>query len=156
MSWLDGVRMRTVPSAVSAARPSRRLAVVTCMDARIDVLEVLGLQPGDAHILRNAGGRLTDDVMRSLAISTHKLGVDTVVMLQHTGCGMAGATDAELRRLTGADVDFHPIGDHATALGDDVRRLATTPYLAPLSTIAGLLYHLETGAIEQLADWRRG
>jgi carbonic anhydrase len=69
---------------VADARPSRHIAVLTCMDARIDVFAALGLQLGEAHVLRNAGGRVTDDVLRSLALSTHVLGVDTVVVLQHT------------------------------------------------------------------------
>src|SRR6188508_3470103 len=107
-------------ASVADARPSRRLAVVTCMDCRIDVFAVLGLHLGEAHVIRNAGGRVTDDVLRSLALSTHVLGVDTVVIMQHTKCGLAGVTDEELRRLTGADFGFFPIDDHAAALTDDV------------------------------------
>ena len=83
-------------------RPGRHLAVVTCMDARIDVFAVLGLHLGEAHVIRNAGGRVTDDVLRSLALSSGVLGVDTAVVMQHTKCGLAGVTDAELRALTGA------------------------------------------------------
>src|SRR6266700_2285845 len=79
---------------VHDARPSRHLAVVTCMDARIDVFAALGLHLGDAHVIRNAGGRVTDDVLRSLALSTHILGVNTVVVMQHTKCGLAGVSDA--------------------------------------------------------------
>src|SRR5438094_2361995 len=91
---------------VADARPKRRVAVVTCMDARIDVFAVLGLHLGEAHVIRNAGGRITDDVLRSLALSSQVLGVDTVVVMQHTKCGLAGVTDDELRRLTGADLGF--------------------------------------------------
>src|ERR1700735_5463838 len=94
------------------AHPSRRLAIVTCMDARIDVFAVLGLHLGEAHIIRNAGGRVTEDVLRSLALSTNVLGVDTVVVMQHTKCGLAGVTDQELRALTGAEFGFFPIDDH--------------------------------------------
>ena len=83
---------------VADPRPGRRLAVVTCMDARIDVFAVLGLHLGEAHVIRNAGGRVTDDVLRSLALSSHVLGVDTVVVMQHTKCGLAGVTDEELQR----------------------------------------------------------
>src|SRR3954454_24955991 len=111
------------PSADS--RPVRHIAVVTCMDARIDVFAVLGLQLGEAHVIRNAGGRVTDDVLRSLALSTHVLGVDTVVVMQHTKCGLAGVTDAELRGFTGADFEFLPIDDHAAALHEDVEILTT-------------------------------
>src|SRR3954464_10693021 len=86
---------------VSDPRPSRHLAVVTCMDARIDVFAALGLHLGEAHVIRNAGGRATDDGLRSLAVSIHILGVDTVVVMQHTKCGMTGVTDEELKRRTG-------------------------------------------------------
>src|SRR5882724_10732034 len=93
---------------VADARPGRRLAVVTCMDARIDVFAVLGLHLGEAHVIRNAGGRVTDDVLRSLALSSQVLGVDTVVVMQHTKCGLAGVTDEELQAATGADLGFLP------------------------------------------------
>src|SRR6476619_1361485 len=118
-------------------RPLRRLAVVTCMDARIDVFASLGLQLGEAHVIRNAGGRVTDDVLRSLAVSIHLLGVDTVVVMQHTKCGLAGVTDSELRELTGADLGFFPIDDHAAALREDIEILESTPYLEPLKVVAG-------------------
>src|SRR5436305_13878607 len=93
---------------VADPKPSRRLAVVTCMDARIDVFAVLGLHLGEAHVIRNAGGRVTDDVLRSLALSCHVLGVDTAVVMQHTKCGLAGVTDDELRRRTGANLGSFP------------------------------------------------
>src|SRR3954470_19699346 len=125
---------------VPDARPGRHLAVVTCMDARIDVFAVLGLHLGEAHVIRNAGGRVTDDVLRSLALSSHVLGVDTVVVMQHTKCGLAGVTDDELRKLTGADFGFFPIDDHAAALREDIELLSTMPYLDPLTTIAGFVY----------------
>lgn len=125
MSEVD--RLLAANDAYASARakvgdpcPSRRLAVVTCMDARIDVLTALGLHLGEAHVIRNAGGRVTEDAVRSLAVSTHVLGVETVVVMQHTRCGLAGATDAALRTLTGADVAFLPIEDHAAALQEDV------------------------------------
>src|SRR3954463_12895028 len=105
---------------VTDARPARHLAIVTCMDARIDVFATLGLHLGEAHVIRNAGGRVTEDVLRSLALSAHVLGVTTVVVMQHTKCGLAGVTDDELRRLTGADLGFLPIGDHAAALREDI------------------------------------
>src|SRR5438309_4846500 len=121
---------------VTDARPSRHLAVVTCMDARIDVFAALGLHLGEAHVIRNAGGRVTDDVLRSLALSTHVLGVDTVVVMQHTKCGLAGVTDEELQQLTGADLGFFPIDDHAAVLREDITLLTAQPYLGPLKNIA--------------------
>ena len=99
------------------------------MDARIDVFAVLGLHLGEAHVIRNAGGRVTEDVLRSLALSSGVLGVDTAVVMQHTKCGLAGVSDAELREITGADLGFFPIDDHAAALREDVDILARTPYL---------------------------
>jgi carbonic anhydrase len=140
---------------VADPRPGRHMAVVTCMDARIDVFAVLGLHLGEAHVIRNAGGRVTDDVLRSLALSSQVLGVDTVVVMQHTKCGLAGVTDAELRQLTGADLGFFPIDDHAAALNEDITLLAGTPYLHPLKVIAGLIYDVESGEVADVAYWER-
>jgi carbonic anhydrase len=140
---------------VADPRPSRHLAVVTCMDARIDVFAVLGLQLGEAHVIRNAGGRVTDDVLRSLALSCHVLGVDTAVVMQHTKCGLAGVTDEELRRRTGADLGFYPIDDHAEALREDIEILASTPYLEPLKVVAGFVYDVEHGGLEDVVRWER-
>jgi carbonic anhydrase len=135
--------------------PRRRLAVVTCMDARIDVYGLFGLDLGEAHVIRNAGGRVTDDVLRSLALSTAVLGVDTVALLHHTGCGLEDVTDAELAARTGADLAFLAFDDHADALEGDVARLAATPYLARLQLVAGLLYDLESGEVRELSHWER-
>jgi carbonic anhydrase len=140
---------------VSSARPGRRLAVVTCMDSRIDVFAVLGLHLGEAHVLRNAGGRVTDDVLRSLALSSHVLGVDTVVVMQHTKCGLAGVTDEELRRLTGADLGFFSIDDHAAALREDIDTLAETPFLDKIEEIAGFVYDVVSGGLDDVVRWKR-
>jgi carbonic anhydrase len=140
---------------VADARPSRHLAVITCMDARIDVFAALGLHLGEAHVLRNAGGRVTDDVLRSLALSTHVLGVDTVVVMQHTKCGLAGVTDDELHARTGADFPFFPIDDHAAALREDIDLISSQPYLGPVQTVAGFVYDVETGAIDDVVRWER-
>jgi len=136
-------------------RPGRRLAIVTCMDARIDVFAVLGLHLGEALVIRNAGGRVTSDVLRSLALATHVLGVDTVVVMQHTKCGLAGVTEEELRSLTGAELEFFPIDDHAAALREDVEVLTSTTFLAPLDVVAGFVYDVESGEIEDVVRWER-
>ena len=136
-------------------RPSRHLAVLTCMDARIDVFAVLGLRLGEAHVIRNAGGRVTDDVLRSLALSSHVLGVDAVIVMQHTKCGLAGVTDEELRRRTGADLAFFPIDDHAAALRQDIDILTGVPYLQPLKLIAGFVYDVESGEVADVVRWER-
>jgi carbonic anhydrase len=83
------------------------------------------------------------------------LGVETVVVMQHTRCGLAGVTEDELGRLTGADVRFLPIDDHATALKEDVATLASTPYLNRISTIAGFVYDVDTGRIDDVIRWRQ-
>ncbi|MCU1459327.1 MAG: carbonic anhydrase [Actinomycetia bacterium] len=137
------------------SRPSRRLAVLTCMDGRIDVFAALGLHIGEAHVLRNAGGRVTDDVLRSLALSTHVLGVDTLVIMQHTGCGLAGVTDEELQRRTGADLGFYPIDDHAKALREDIAIVSSQSFLGPLQLVAGFVYDVETGGVADVARWER-
>lgn len=140
---------------VADPRPSRHLAIVTCMDARIDVFATLGLHLGEAHVLRNAGGRVTPDVLRSLALSSHVLGVNTVVVMQHTKCGLAGVTDEELRRRTGADLGFYPIDDHAAALREDIDLLISTTYLHPLNVIAGFVYDVESGQLDDVVRWAR-
>jgi len=149
---LEGAGRRV---GVTNQRPLRRLAAVTCMDVRIDVLGVLGLEPGEANILRNAGGRVTEDVLRSLAVASHVLGVNAVVVMHHTGCGLEGESDASLQARTGADLRFLPIHDHGEALREDVGLLASTNYLGPLTTVAGWLYELETGRVAEIARWER-
>jgi carbonic anhydrase len=155
-------RLLTANSAYAAARanvadprPSQALAVLTCMDARIDVFAALGLHLGEAVVLRNAGGRVTEDVQRSLALATHVLGVDTVVVMQHTKCGLAGLTDLELRTFTGADLGFFPIDDHAAALQEDIDLLSNTPYLGKLTRIAGFVFDVERGELDDIARWER-
>ena len=142
-------------ASVADPRPSRRLAVITCMDARIDVFAVLGLHLGEAHVIRNAGGRVTDDVLRSLALSTHVLGVDTAVVMQHTKCGLAGVTDDELRRITGAELGFLPIDDHQAALREDVELLFTRPYMGAVTTVAGVIFDVESGELTPVITRQR-
>jgi carbonic anhydrase len=125
------------------------------MDTRIDVLAALGLELGDAIVLRNAGGRVTDDVLRSLAVATHKLDVESVVVMQHTQCGVLGVTDDDLQTLTGADLDFFPIDDHAAALRADVELLATKPYLERVQGISGFVYDVVSGEVEDVVRWQR-
>jgi len=142
-------------AAVADPRPSRRLAVVTCMDARIDVFAALGLNLGEAHVIRNAGARVTEDVLRSLALSCHALGVDTVIVMEHTKCGLSGTTDDNLRDATGADLDFLAIEDHETSLRQDVEKLAAQPFLGPVNLIAGFLYDVEGGGLTEMTRWQR-
>jgi len=136
-------------------RPSRRLAIVTCMDSRIDVFAALGLHLGEAHVIRNAGGRVTEDVLRSLALSSHVLGVDTVVVMQHTKCGLVGVTDDELRDITGSAIHFMSIDDHAAALREDLELIASKAYLAPIKTLGGFVFDVETGELDDVVRWER-
>ena len=126
------------------------------LDSRIDVFAVLGLHLCDAHVIRNAGGRVTDDVLRSLALSCQVLGVDTVVVMQHTKCGLVGVTEEELRELTGADLGFFAIDDHEARLKDDIDLLAAKPYLEPVKVISGFVYDVESGEVNHLVRWERG
>ena len=125
------------------------------MDARIDVFAALGLHLGEAHVIRNGGGRVTDDVLRSLALSAHVLGVHTVVIMQHTKCGLVGVSDQQLRARTGANLGFFPIDDHAAALREDVSLLARQPYLEPVRVIAGFVFDVETGDVDDVIRWER-
>ena len=145
----------TARASVANAVPGRHLAVVTCMDGRIDVFAALGLHLGEAHVIRNAGGRVTDDVLRSLTLSSHSLGVNTVVVMQHTKCGLAGQSDEKLRALTGADFGFFPIDDHAAALREDIELLVSRPYLHPIKAIAGFVFDVESGEIDDVIRWER-
>lgn len=136
-------------------RPSRQLAIVTCMDSRIDVFAALGLHLGEAHVIRNAGGRVTDDVLRSLALSVHVLGVETVVVMQHTKCGLVGVTDDDLRIATGSEIHFRSIDDHGAALREDLALIASEPYLAPIQSIGGFVFDVETGELDDVVRWER-
>lgn len=151
----DNAAVAAAHRPIGDARPRRHLAVVTCMDARIDVRGVLDLELGDAHILRNAGGRVTDDVLRSLALSVHILGVQCVVVMEHTGCGLWGTTDQALRSAIGAQMEFLAIDDHRQALRGDVERLAATPFLAPVTEMAGLLFDTVPGTLEVIVHLTR-
>lgn len=135
--------------------PTRRLAVLTCMDCRIDVHEAFGLAPGEAHVLRNAGARASDDAIRSLIKSTIQLEVNRIAVVHHTDCGAAKIElDALRRRVverTGndpVDIDFQLIADQGQSIVDDVDRLRTSPYLPPGTALGGFLYDVGTGQLE--------
>ncbi len=137
--------------------PARRLAVLTCMDARIDPAQALGLAEGDAHVIRNAGGRASDDALRSLVISQQLLGTREVLVVHHTDCGMLTFTNEQLRdqlRTTlGADashVDFLPFADLEESVREDVRRIQASPFIAADIPVSGFIYDVRTGRLQQV------
>ncbi|HVE63356.1 MAG TPA: carbonic anhydrase [Mycobacteriales bacterium] len=139
--------------AALEARAAKSLAVLTCMDSRIDPLGMLGLAPGDAKILRNAGARVTDDVLRTLVLATYLLGVDRVMVVAHTACRMAGGTEDDVHAAISAaggpdtrSMTFLTTLDQESALHADVQRVRSSPYLAGVA-VAGFLYDLETGRL---------
>lgn len=134
-------------------RAARGLAVVTCMDSRIDPLGLLGLQAGDAKILRNAGARVTDDVLRTLVLAVYLLGVERVLVMPHTDCGMSKVTDGDVHDLTqlnGVDtrsLEFHTVPDQDAALRHDLTRIRTTPFLPKDMPVGGAIYDVHTGRL---------
>jgi carbonic anhydrase len=135
-------------------RAARGLAVVTCMDSRISPLEMLGLKPGDAKILRNAGARVTDDVLRTLVLAVHLLDVNRVMVVAHTDCRMTKVTDDEVhdemlaRGLDTRSLDFRTISDQRAELALDVQRVRSSPYLPKDLAVIGAIYDVKTGLIE--------
>ena len=135
------------------APPARRIAVLTCMDARMQPERFLGLGIGDAHVVRNAGGRASDDAIRSLIISSRLLGTRAFLVIHHTDCGMGTFTDDELReRLTaetGADasgIEFLPFRDLEQSVRDDVLAIRASPFVDGSIPVLGFVYDVRTGA----------
>ncbi|GAA4504862.1 MULTISPECIES: beta-class carbonic anhydrase [Nonomuraea] len=144
---------RTFRGSDLTGRAARGLAVVTCMDSRIDPLGLLGLEPGDAKILRNAGARVTDDVLRTLVLAVYLLGVERVLVMPHTDCGMTKATDADVHQLTrdqGVDtrsLEFHMVPDQTEALVHDLTRITSSPFLPAGMPVVGAVYDVKTGRL---------
>ena len=139
------------------APPARKLAVVACMDARLDVFSVLGLEPGDAHVIRNAGGVVTEDVIRSLVISQRLLGTREVMLIHHTDCGMQTFRDGDLKDAIGADTGlrppfaFEPFVDLEQDVRDSIARLQASPFLPHRDRIRGFIYDCATGRLIEVA-----
>ncbi|GII65021.1 carbonic anhydrase [Sphaerisporangium krabiense] len=135
-------------------RAARGLAVVTCMDSRIDPLGLLGLGAGDAKILRNAGARVTDDVLRTLVLAVYLLGVDRILVMPHTDCRMAKSTDEEVHELINREfgmdtrsLEFHTVPNQDSALRRDLIRVRTYPYLPERLAVGGAVYDVHTGKL---------
>lgn len=137
--------------------PARHVAVVTCMDARLHPEKFLGLDIGDAHVIRNAGGRASEDALRSLAISERLLGTTEVVVIHHTDCGMLTFTNeqlaAKIKEEVGADVsgrDFLPFSDLEQSVRDDVATIRQSPLIPKDIPVAGAIYDVRTGELREI------
>ena len=137
-------------------RPSLRLAIVTCMDSRLDVFAALGLANGQAHILRNAGGVITDDVIRSLAISQRRLGTREIALIHHTDCGLELITDdgfrAELQDATGMAPSFaiESFTDVDENVRQSIARVRHSPFLLHRDRVRGLVYDVDTHVLREV------
>jgi carbonic anhydrase len=137
--------------------PARKVAVVACMDARVDPSGILGLQEGDAHVIRNAGGVITDDEIRSLAISQRLLGTEEIILIHHTDCGMLTFADDEFRRAIQDEVGIKPewAAEAFRNLDEDVRqsiaRIKASPFIPHKESVRGFVYEVESGRLREVA-----
>ena len=137
--------------------PARKVAVVACMDARLNPYGILGLQEGDAHVIRNAGGVVTDDEIRSLAISQRLLGTEEIVLIHHTDCGMLTFTDDEFKRQIQDEIGIKPewAAESFDDLEGDVRqsiaRIKASPFIPNKDFVRGFVYEVETGRLREVS-----
>jgi carbonic anhydrase len=137
--------------------PAKGLAVVACMDARLDLHKILGLEEGDAHVIRNAGGVVTDDEIRSLAISQRLLGTEEIVLIHHTDCGMLTFTDDGFRGQIQDETGIKPewaaeaFSDLDTDVRQSVARINASPFIPNKDSIRGFVYEVETGKLREVS-----
>lgn len=137
--------------------PAKKVAVVACMDARIETGRLLGLEEGDAHVIRNAGGVVTDDVVRSLAISQRLLGTTEIVLIHHTDCGMLTFEDDVVKAQIEQDTGLRPpfaleaFSDLQGDVRQSVRRIQSSPFVPHKDNIRGFVYDVETGRLDEVA-----
>jgi carbonic anhydrase len=137
--------------------PARKLAVLACMDARLDPAKVLGLQEGDAHVIRNAGGVVSDDALRSLAISQNLLGTEKIILIHHTDCGMLSFTDdefaAKLEAETGQRPEWraHTFDDLEDNVKHSIDKIKTSPFVPHTDNVKGYVYEVETGRLREVS-----
>ena len=140
-----------------ALPPAKKVAVVACMDARLDVGRALGLEEGDAHVIRNAGGVVTDDAIRSLAISQRLLGTEEIILIHHTGCGMLTFTDDDFRNSIELDTGIKPewAAESFADLDGDVRqsiaRIKASPFIPRKNAVRGFVYEVESGRLREVS-----
>lgn len=137
---------------------ARGLAIVTCIDSRIAPLAIVGMQPGDAKIIRNAGARVTDDVLRTLVLATHLLNVSRILVMPHTDCRMASGTEAEIHAAilekSGVDtrsIEIRTVSDPLEALEIDLDRIRSFPLLAANIEVVGAIFNVATGELNAIA-----
>lgn len=136
--------------------PSKHVAVVACMDARLDVYRLLGVNEGEAHVIRNAGGVVTDDVIRSLAISQRLLGTKEVILIHHTDCGMLTFTDDDFKRAIQQETGIKPAwsAEAFPDLADDVkqslRRIEASPFVTKHESLRGFVFDVATGRLDEV------
>lgn len=140
------------------AAPAHKVAIVTCMDARVDPVAILGIGSGDAHVLRNAGGVITQDVIRSLAMSQNLLGTRDVMVIQHTNCGMSQLDEDAIRdrisEETGSRPDFetHAFADLKSSLLRAAEQIRNSPFLTHTATVRTFVYDVDTGHLQEVSD----
>jgi carbonic anhydrase len=138
-------------------RPSRRIAIVACMDSRMSVYPMLGIRDGEAHVIRNAGGVVTDDVVRSLSISQRLLGTREIMLVHHTDCGMQKTTDDEFKRAVEAETGIRPhwavesFGDVEQDVRQSIGRLMASPFIPHKDAIRGFVFDVDTGKLDEVA-----
>ena len=139
------------------APPAKKVAVLACMDARLHPSKVLGLQEGDAHVIRNAGGVVTDEEIRSLAISQNLLGTEEILLIHHTDCGMLKFTDAEFKEQLERDFGVRPewdseaFTDLEANLHASMEKIKASPFIAYKHSIRGFIYEVETGRLREIS-----
>lgn len=137
--------------------PGRRVAIVACMDARLNPYALLGLREGDAHIIRNAGGAVTPDVIRSLSISQRLLGTEEIVLIHHTGCGMLAFSDDEFRSALEQETGIRPewsaetFADLDAGVRQSIARIKASPFLPRTDSVRGFVYEVETGRLREVS-----
>lgn len=144
------------PEGHLPVQPQRRLAIVACMDSRMDIFAILGLDNGSAHVIRNAGGVITDDVIRSLTLSQRFLGTREIILMHHTDCGLMNLDEEELRVELEAEVGMKPwwafeaFRDPYADTRQSIRRLQLSPFLLDDQHIRGFVYDVDTGALHEV------
>lgn len=147
---------KTFDKGSLAMPPAKQIAVVACMDARLETGVLLGLMEGDAHVIRNAGGVVSDDVIRSLTISQRLLGTREIMLIHHTDCGMLTFTDADLKQQIQAETGLKPpfameaFDDLDTDVRQSIARIKASPYIPHTDQVRGFVYHVETGKLREV------